>query len=48
VKNLHGFAKLTAIFTAFLFLPLGCVAQKYREIKGFCAVIAYLMILDKW
>ena len=47
-KNLHRFEKMKPIFTVSPFLPLGCIAQKYREIKGFCAVIAYLAILDKW
>ena len=48
VKSLHRFAKLTAIFTVFLFLLWAVIRQKQREIKGFCAVFVYLVMLDKW
>jgi len=45
---LHRFAKIAAIFTVFLFLPWDVFGRKHREIKVFCAIFVYLVILDKW
>jgi len=48
MKSLRRFAKITAIFTVYSFLPWNKIGRKHRKINGFCAVFVYPVILDIW